>query len=231
MVAVIDTRPSHSELLTRLRGGPLEAIKWTAFAFMLVDHYAAYVAGVTDPVAEFLGALVLPMFAFAFAVGTAHQNFDARGRLLFGMTAWAVLAQVAAFFVRDPLPLNVLFTFAAALAFDVARDRQIGPWGRVTLVGFGVLFGYLAEFSYPGVALIMAACWWARSGSLAAAALAGALLVPLYFPNQSWGAVFAPAVVGVLVWAKATCPRLAGAFYPAYIAQFVGVALLAWLVG
>lgn len=230
MAAIISGDLLQPGALARLRGGKLEAIKWCAFALMIVDHYAAYVAVVDAPFADFLGAMVFPMFAFAFAVGLSSHSFGRRADVIGGLVGWGIVAQLAALLVRDGLPLNVLFTFAAALMLDQARDDGELVWHRVLFVVCGVGLGYMSEFSWPGVALMLSLLWWTRSGSVASVAVAGVSLVALEPSNASWGAVCAPLVVALLVWSDVSLPRVRAVFYPAYAGQFVLMAGLAWLL-
>jgi len=203
--------------------GVVESLKWLALSVMLAEHWMRYVVGSFPPWLFNLGRIVFPLFVLALALGLRETTGDKLGSVTRRMLAWAVAAQVAMQLVAAPaLRLNVLFTFGLGLA--AARIVACQPptlRTALALLAIGVA-SIWCEFGTIGVALVAAAVAVARAGdpSPIGALAVMVLLVALAVPNGNHFAL-AALPVALLVWAlRLRIPRLRGAFYWAYTAQF-----------
>lgn len=208
---------------TELSSGALEAAKWVALVAMVVDHVDAVFFGRSlGVVAEFVGRLAMPLFSLVLAYNLARPGIDL-DRLAWKLAGFGLLATpwFAGLFGGAVwwMPLNILFTFAAAALVLRALDR--GQWWWAVLVF--LLSGVLVEYAWPGIFFVVAArqrflapkgetlvffvlalaglCWW--NGNLWALAA-----VPLLHGLNAWS-----PVVLRLRWAF-------WAFYPAHLAAF-----------
>lgn len=205
----------------------LELVKLVAFVLMVVDHWFAYVLRVPSDLADHAGALVLPLFALAFAHGWERSRkrdpFGVLLRLLF----WACVAQAAAAFARPMLPLNIMYSFAGGFALFLAvTQRDLTGFERAVFVAFPLLFGVFTEFLHAGVAVVFFALMWAREPREWVAFGGVVSLLALTPFNSSWAALAAVPlffVLGACPWIVPRVPRL---FYAGYALQFGVLALI-----
>jgi hypothetical protein len=212
----------------------VEAIKWLAFLLMVGDHVARYAVPGLGPVPWLAGRLVFPLFAIALGVGVArrHELRDVVVRLVL----WGCLAQAAMMFaVPQVRALNVLFTFAVGSGVVQLARAQ----GRVVARALGFVALLVAscavEYGPIGCALIAASIWAARrhvdgARHLPSTVALCAAVVCLWPINGTPVAVLALPVAWALLRWPIELPRVPRLFYRGYVAQWVGVALLAWWV-
>lgn len=211
----------------------VEAIKWLAFALMLLDHLARYALHGLGPLPWLLGRLVFPLFALALGFGLARRR--AYGDLFLRLVVWGCVAQAAMLWAAPgTFKLNVLFTFACGIVIAEAA------FSRRTVLG--VLFALAAlvascaaEYGPVGALLVFAGIWYGRAHSEKPAhwpsALAFAALVLMLTPiNGTAFAVLAmPAAWALMRW-PVEIPRVPRLFYAGYVAQWCVVALAAWVL-
>lgn len=195
----------------------LEFTKWCGVFCMLYDHLDAF-AGWPLPFAQAIGSAGLPFFVVALGAavndcGTAKLVELVRRFLVVG-----IIAQVAVLFVRDGLPLNILFTFISGILVVMAVESESSL--RIAALGIsGVALGIVSEYSFLGTALVVASMLYYRRG-VSPWWIVGASL-PLYVFNE--GHFFAPFSVLASVWLVENGPRLPRfrrGFYPIYVLQF-----------
>lgn len=141
----------------------IEPCKWLGLVLMVAEHASWYVWHVMPAPVFMLGRMVFPLFGLALALGcvgkTRAELLGVVGRL----AGWGVVAAAAGLLVRDPMPLNVLFTFALGIMLysvlsSVNRGRRV-----VALLL--VLAGFAVEFSVWGVIAVASLMLWARDQS------------------------------------------------------------------
>jgi hypothetical protein len=207
---------ARAEVVTAGYRPGLETIKWLGLVAMFYDHVALF-GGVALPAAEAVGALALPMFAIALGHGlsgaTSEKILEVGRRMLF----WGFLAQVPLLFVREAVPLNILFTLGfATLAYGLAQ--RPGPVFRVgtALALFATL---VSEFSILGGGFVFAAL---VAGSRDRAQWLPVLAsVPLFmFNSGSFFAVPGTLLAILLTHVDIGPPRIAGLFYWLYVGQW-----------
>lgn len=210
--------------------GSIEAIKWLALAAMVVDHVAAVFYDRDVPLwAEVVGRLAFPMFAIVIGYNLSRLGADlgrALNRLaLFGLLALPFHAYL--FSILDGWwPLNVMFTFAVAVA--VVQALQLNR-PAVALAVF-VVGGALVEYWWPGVALVVVT--WMAAGSKRPsryAVPAVITLAALCVVNGNLWALGALPLVVVLVQVAPYVRRSRWAFYvvyPVHLALFAGMTFL-----
>lgn len=194
----------------------IELLKWLGVFAMLYDH-AALFAGVSLPFAHHVGSFAFPAFVYAM-VGAMHDKpvgkFAQVARRMF---MWGLLAQIAVCFVRDPLPLNVLFTLGAGLGLSALLSEELSPPVFLSMAAFAVL-GAFSEFSIPGLAFIVAAHAHVRGHSFVWPVAASIFLA--VFNEFSLGASFAAVACGFLLQFGPELKRIPRVFYPLYVLQW-----------
>lgn len=210
----------------RLEEGALSALKWLGLALMVLDHVDAFVFGRSLTWACALGRLVFPLFAFVVAYNLARPGALERGvhaRMLYrlglaGCIALPFHAELTGATWPWPVPGNIMFTFAVAVAAIWAVERR--QW---LLALAAVPASFLVEYSFPGVVLVVVTWLWLRwptlGGFLGVVIALGSLTVV----NGSQAALWALPVVLLASGLQTRLPRaqwLFYAFYPAHLAAF-----------
>lgn len=197
----------------------LEAIKWLALVLMFAEHACFFVFGVMPWTVFFLGRLVFPLFAITLAYGIAHKTPAERFDVVYRLVVWGCAAALAGVFIRDALPVNVLFTFALGVTLDsVWRLPGVRSW----LVGILILIGgFAVEYGPLGVVAVAAFSVAARAERPRVAALymsIGALLICL--ANGNVFAAAAPLVAVAVSRGGIEVPRVKRLFYWTYVGQW-----------
>lgn len=208
-----------------LSSGACEALKWLALVAMLVDHvntaFFDHAVGWMIPVGRF----AMPVFVLLLGYNMARPGADL-ARLLRRLVLVGLVAQpfhAVALCGGSWLPLNVLWTFAAAVAVVMLVDRR--QWSTAGAVA--LLACVLVDYSVVGVGALVVACLHFRTrsaGSLLALALSMAALCAWNGNLYALAGVLAFVVAGT--WTLHV-PRIRWAFWVAYPAH---LALLAVLV-
>jgi len=203
--------------LPRLRytSGTLEALKWFAFACMIVDHVNTVMFDRTLGVAAVIvGRLAFPIFAVVFGYNMARPGVDhlrtAMRLGVVGALATPVYAPLLGWW-----PLNVLFTFAAACIVLHLAQRGSG-WFAAALA---VVLGCWVDYLWPGLALVFAAYAYARKSGPVAVALAAFAFAGMAVLNASVAGVWSLLALPLLACASridVDVPRHRWAFLAAY---------------
>lgn len=123
-------------------------IKVAAFVLMLADH-ADWLLGAGQGPHSDLGRLVFPLFGFVLALNLSRVQPD---RILSELVPRALLvAAIAAlpfFILLGPLPLNIMFTIAAAMACYALTEK--GQF--VNALALFLFAGLFVDYSWPGIA-------------------------------------------------------------------------------
>jgi len=230
------THPAESPSLGDQRGsalhipdGTLEALKWIALALMLLDHVNTFLYDRTLPGAYQAGRWVAPVFAFVLAYNLARPGALQRGahqRTMKRLAVFGVLASPPFMALIDHWwPLNILFLLLTATAVIYGLERGDGAGIAIAGVSF-CIGGLLAEYHYPGVAMVVAAWAYCRQPTgrhFAAWVLFTASLVLLN--NNLWALTAVPTLL-LATHIDLRVPRLRWAFYAFYPAH---LAALWWL--
>lgn len=215
-------------VLPRFDGGTLTALKWLALALMTVDHIDAFLYG--RELATQVGRLVFPIFAVIVGYNLARPTLDAAGRrrllrrlLAFGLLALPFHAELTGAPYPFPVPLNILFTFAAVVAVVHALEAR-QPVLAVVLFALG---GAVVEYGWPGLALGLSVWWlyrnppsWERAGLVLLATFG------LVLANGTHTALLALPVLLLASRLHLRLPRCRWAFYGYYSAHLA----VLWLV-
>lgn len=214
-------------MTVRLSTGTIEFLKWLALPLMFGDHINLALFDRQLPALSEMARIVFPIYAFLLAYNTARPGVDLL-RVATRLGIVAVIAQpfhVIAF-PYGPLPLNVLFTFAAAvLIMWLIQQRSL----------LGVLLvwavaGVFVDYGFMGVGLVLA-CWFyfrePRPGRLVAPA---AFLLTLYLVNGNLWALLAIPVIAFASMGHWRLERHPWAFYVIYPVHLVVLALTAGII-
>lgn len=211
----------------------LEAIKWLAFALMVIDHLARYAIDGLGPLPWLGGRLVFPLFAIALGIGLARCT--SRRSVFLRLVAWGVAAQLAMLIAAPgTVALNVLFTFAAGVALAEALLEQRVIYQRIAIAIVALLAACLAEYGPIGAGLVAAAIWYGRehrNGALhwpSALALAFGVLMLSPINGTAFGMLALPVAWVLTTW-PIEIPRVRRLFYGGYVAQWCLVAGVAWV--
>ena len=136
--------------------GALEALKWLALCLMTLDHINNFLWNFGVPWMFAAGRLAMPIFAMTLAFNLSRSPLPARTlRVAKRLMVYGVIASVpfiALGRTESGLPLNILFTFAAATA--VVALWQLGRF-KTALALFAAA-GAVTDFKWPGLALVLA---------------------------------------------------------------------------
>jgi hypothetical protein len=221
--------PAPSAAPIRIADGTLEALKWLALALMLLDHVNTFMFDRTLPGAYQAGRWVAPVFAFVLAYNLARPDALVRGVHLRVMGRLLVSGLLATPFfmamVGNWWPLNIMFLLLAGTAVVYGLDR--GGSGGIAIAGFALIAGgLLAEYFYPGVAMVVTAWAYCRNPNgrhFAAWVLAVASLWLLNF--NFWALTAVPTLL-LATRVDLRVPRVRWvfyAFYPVHLAVLWGV--------
>ena len=191
----------------------IESVKWLGVIAMIYDHLEVF-AGWLLPFAAGIGGLAFPLFAVGLAAALADATLLKMRSISKRLLLIGLVAQVAVIFVRDPLPLNVLFSFCAGLGLYVAIKEKSFLFAIVAAV-----VATLSEFSWPGALVILAALAHYRDGASVGWMYAASVLL---FPFNEMQ-LTAPLGVAVALWLVVNGPaidRKKHAFYPIYVLQY-----------
>jgi hypothetical protein len=216
-------RPFH------LSSGACETLKWIALACMLIDHinsafYAREIAWMTP-----VGRIAMPLFTLVLGYNLARPGSDPdrllKKLLIFGLVAQpfhAILAMKGSW-----LPLNVLFTFAAGIAYTQWVQKK--NW--TAAIALLVVATLTVDYSFVGV-LLLAASWFyfsnptPKSLTWLAVAIGGLCLF-----NNNFYALLGVAIFYSAAWWTFRLPRSKWLFwivYPAHFALLIIIKL--WLL-
>lgn len=208
----------------RFTSGTLEALKWLAFAAMLVDHVNQVMFDrELGTWATIIGRQAFPIFALVFGYNLARPGVDAlaiAARLLL----WGGLATVFYWPHFGIWPLNVLLTLAAAAIFvDLSEHHPRTRWW------FFLAAGCLVDYLHPGVGLVLCAWAYARRPGAVPVIAAGACFggMALLNPAGVWSLLALPVLV-LASRLDVAVPRARWAFLGLYVGH---LALLEPLTG
>ena len=199
-----------------------EALKWIALGLMVIDHVNTFLLDRSVPAMYAVGRIAFPIFAIVLAWNLARPGIQL-ARLSGRLLGFGFLAAIPLSALGMPMPLNVMFTFAAAVLVLALWDAG---WRKSAVAAFFVL-GILVDYGWPGLSLILAVRWWFLAGTPASLAASLAALVSLYLANGNLWALGALPVIAAVQGYAPHVPRLRWAFYAFYPAHFVVLAVLA----
>lgn len=143
----------------------LEAIQWVAFVSMVIDHLGAFIFQ-QDIWLRSLGRFAFPLFALVFAWRLAdslkrnpQKNFQPMLKKLFVSGLFAQLLFMAATVTAWVIPMNIMFSFIAAILILslCMKDRQFLGLSWTTRIGLAMLvLGYSsANVDYNGWGILL----------------------------------------------------------------------------
>ena len=198
--------------------GRLEALKWLAFAAMVIDHAALAWPGSVPIEARLIGRFAFPVFCLTFGLGLAQSSSP--GQVAARLLLPGVLAQVAWVFVQTSHPVNMLLVFAACAAAVQLYRSPRWWWTAGFLLGPVCVFGEGMVFS---VALVFAGMAAGAHRTVWPILLSG---LAWWFVAPSIGVVV--AVVAVAVWSSEwpRVPRIRGLLAWGYALHLLGFGAL-----
>lgn len=203
----------------------IELMKWIGLVAMLVEHVAHFALGWSNGWPFVVGRLAFPLFTVALALGCAHKTVPELRSIVVRLVGWGAVAGLVGGLVRDPVPLNVLFTFALGVMLH-ATLRDTGRWRFFVLLVVALL-SMVVEYGPLGVAAVACAMHaarrdgrWEQGGWM----LFSLLLVCCVKFNEP-ALVAIPVVFGLLVL-RLDVRRTRGVFYWAYVGQWPVIALM-----
>lgn len=206
----------------RFSSGSAEALKWLALVAMTLDHVNTFALDRAHPALYAIGRIAFPLFALVLASNLARPGVDL-WRVCRRLAGFGFIALLPFVLLQHALPLNVMFTFALAVAVIALWTRSQHSAAVVLFVA-GSLF---VDYQWAGVTLILAGWAYFRTGRATAAGLALVALVALAWPNGNLWAVTALPVALAGEAVAPHVPRLRWAFYAYYPAHLVVLALMA----
>lgn len=228
----------------RISNEALTLLKWIAVLAMVADHYNVFL---NDNQSEFLkavGRFALPLFVFVIGYNLARMPVKKMPKMVFRLVAFGLLSLPPYIALGAPIrgwwPLNILFTFAAAvLVVYLLSLRPVSKAALVALRGAAIVLflvaGVVVEYFWPALGLVLSV-WLSfrlakknilgRLGALAAGCL---WLIALNDMNGNlWAMAALPLIAGV--WALPVgaikLPRGKWFFYWFYPVHFY----LIWMV-
>lgn len=206
--------------------GALEALKWLALGLMTIDHINSYLLDRQVAWMYAVGRIAMPLFAAVLAWNLARPGMLERGvyprtvkrLLLFGVLATPAFVAGGGTGSDLWLPLNILFLLAAATGYAWLMDRGT-PMAKVGALAIFLFGGFLVEFMWAGLGLVITLWHYFRRPSWGSAAAVLAFWLLLFFINGNFWALLAiPVLIGARHWRLAV-PRVRWAFYIYYPAH------------
>lgn len=197
-------------------------LKLAAFVLMIADH-ADWLLGTGQGAHATVGRLVFPIFALVLGYNMARTSPE---KLLATvaprLAVIGLLAQLPYTFLQGAVvPLNIMFTLAAAVAVYAAAELGKGRHALAILA----ISGLFVDYSWPGVAgvvLVAMACRNRVEWHVLAALLA--MAASLYLINGNPLAMLAVPVVWIVSrCAQGDAPRLKWLFWAGYPLHLVGL--------
>lgn len=210
-----------------------ELLKWLALALMTLDH-ANKALALEWPCVPELSRIAFPVFALVLAYGLAQPGARLRPALT-RLLVFGVLAQPfhAVTIVDGWLPLNVLLTFATAVAVILLWQQQ-RRLAAALLFAAGAVW---VDYGWVGVGLTVAAWWYfhvqahgvifSRVAQWAGGALTLAAFGLLCIQNGNLWALLAVPLVVVLSRLPGRFVRSRWAFYVFYPAHLAFLSVVA----
>jgi hypothetical protein len=157
----------------KITSGTMEAIKWVALLSMTIDHANRFFYDQTVSAAYCAGRLAMPLFAFILAYNLAQPGTLSRGiytRVLTRLILFGLLATPGYMAMRHlelPLPLNIMFMLAAAVA-ALYFYEQGERFGKIIATAIVLIAGFYVEYIWVGILFCLAAWCYCRKPSLLA---------------------------------------------------------------
>ncbi|MCO5735585.1 MULTISPECIES: TraX family protein [Stenotrophomonas maltophilia group] len=207
-----------------MTSGGRELLKWLALVLMTGDHVLTVFGLGYVPVVSELGRVAFPVFALVMAYNLAQDGADA-GKSARRLAAWGLVATPAAMLAfGQVLPLNVLFTFAAAAGCIWALERR--QWALAALLG--IVAPVALDYAWPGVWLVLAAWHWYRGRGGRPWLVWGCMGLVCAYNGNGWALLALPALrLAHFDW---SIPRSGRAFYAYYVGHLALLVVLAAIV-
>lgn len=210
--------------------GTLEGLKWLALALMTLDHVNKYLLADALPWAFAAGRLTMPIFGFVFAYNLARPGANASGLRLRTMKRLALYGALASpvFMALGGLlagwwPLNIMFMLLASAGVIHLAEKG-GSAHLAAALGLFLAAGAMVEFWWPGIAFVVAAWWYFKTGRQAALVACALCLAILYPVNQNLWALGVIPLMLAAQHVECAVPRvkhLFYAYYPAHLAMIL----------
>lgn len=212
----------------RISSGTLEALKWLAFAGMVIDHIdSAYFDRTLPAWADAIGRPVFPLFAAVFAYNLARPGLDVVrvGRRLLWPALVAIPAHSWLFSEGGLLPLNILVLFAVCAACVWLADRKGIEWA----VMLAIVGGVFVEYHHFGIALVLAGVAYMRRPDALRLSLYLATFAGLCVYNGNGWAITALVLLALATRVDVPLPRSGPVlrwFYPVHLYVLAAIALV-----
>lgn len=206
----------------KIETGTLEVLKWFALVLMLGDHVNTALFNRELPVIFELARVVFPIFAVIFAYNLQRPGIDHQV-VLTRLLIFAVISQpFHAYAFGHWIPLNVLFTLAAGAGVMLALDT------KQYLLAFALFFGagLFVDYSFPGIALVMAASMYYRDRNAATGLGVLLCIAALAWINGNYWALASIPIMKLAMQGRWKLKRHPRAFYLLYPAHLALIALL-----
>lgn len=195
----------------------VEALKWVGLLAMLQEHVFRYALGHYPFASYVVGRMAFPLFAFAL-VKAASLYDEKFPQLLARLLLWGAISAAARVFVLEPLPLNIMFTFALGLV--AARCISQGV-GGVFIALCAIAAGSVCEYGAAGVLFVAITRVYFERGALWCLLLAVAALC---LANHGWIPALAFVLAPIVAHLGTGIPRVRGVFYWIYAGQWPVIA-------
>lgn len=207
----------------------VELLKWLGAAAMLVEHVAHFVYGDRSGWPIIIGRAAFPLFALALAVGVNGKTIADEIGVARRLALWGVATFFLVALVKEPLPLNVLFTLALGLAWDTLWRAAWRYRYAALVLAFPLML--TVEYGPLGVAAVAALCASVRRQGLRSWLLLtlGAFLIAAV-PGNIVSIIWWPIALAAAALLHLEVPRIKRAFYWIYAGQWPILAALRALV-
>lgn len=200
-------------------------VKLVALTFMVVDHVDLFLYDGALGFNATLGRTVFPLFAFLLAVNLARapDPVPVVRKLVPRLLVFGVLAQPAYVALQgNALPLNIMFTLAAAVAVVGLAGRRAYLWAVLLFVWAGAP----VDYAWLGLGAIVGPWLVLRAGFGFMPALTLACILLSAWCGSPWPFAAVPVLL-VATLLDAPAPRWRWLFYVAYpvhLALIAGIA-------
>lgn len=211
----------------RLSDAGALVVKLVALAFMVADHVDWFLHDGALGFNATLGRAVFPLFAFLLAVNLSRSSdpVPVVRKLVPRLLIFGALAHPAYMLLQGHLlPLNIMFTLAAAVAIVACLARGWYVWAALALFWLGAF----VDYAWLGLAAVVGPWLVLRAGFGFVPALVLACVLLSAWCGSAWPFAAVPVLL-LAMCIHAPAPRWKWLFYAAYPAHLVALVAVLYL--
>jgi hypothetical protein len=206
----------------QIADGTLEAIKWIAIVFMVLDHANKYLYNHSFPAFFALGRIAMPLFIYVMAFNMARRNIfstNSQWRIYQRLTIFGIISSIPYMALGTVLggwwPLNIMFTLLSATVIIGLIDHG-GRKNTTLAVAIFAIAGTLVEYWWPALCLAIASWMYCKKPNNKSLFWLVLSCASLAIVNQNFWAMCALPIIILAPLIRLQVPRMKYFFYTFY---------------